>query len=109
MVVAFGADQVLERAGATGQVPGVIALAADDHEVIYARAFGQRAVSAESPMSLDTVFWIASMTKAVTSVAAMQLVEQGQISLDEPLPELRSVQVLDGFDASGTPKLRPPR
>ena len=51
------------------------------------------------------------MTKPVTSTAAMQLVEQGKLRLDEPiadvLPELRSPQVLEGFDASGTPRLRP--
>jgi CubicO group peptidase (beta-lactamase class C family) len=64
-------------------------------------------------MSLDTVFWIASMTKAVTSVAAMQLVEQGKLDLDEPLgtrlPGLASPQVLEGFDESGAPRLRPAR
>ena len=58
-------------------------------------------------MTLDTVFWIASMTKAVTSVAAMQLVEQGKLDLDEPIgelcPELAQPQVLEGFDAAGAP------
>ena len=58
-------------------------------------------------MTLDTVFWIASMTKAVTSVAAMQLVEQGRLELDAPLgellPGLASPQVLEGFDAAGVP------
>ena len=61
-------------------------------------------------MTLDTVFWIASMTKAVTTVAAMQMVEQGALRLDAPiadvLPELASPQVLDGFAADGTPELR---
>jgi methyl acetate hydrolase len=51
------------------------------------------------------------MTKAVTSAGAMQLVEQGKLSLDEPigklLPDLASPQVLEGFDAKGEPKLRP--
>ena len=64
-------------------------------------------------MTLDSVVALASMTKAVTSVAAMQLVEQGRIGLDEPLdghlPELAVVQVLDGFDDAGVPRLRPPR
>jgi CubicO group peptidase (beta-lactamase class C family) len=64
-------------------------------------------------MSLDTVCWIASMTKAITSVAAMQLVEQGRVSLDEALaerlPDLREIQVLEGFDADGSPRLRAPR
>jgi CubicO group peptidase (beta-lactamase class C family) len=67
----------------------------------------------EADMTVDTVIWLASMTKAITSVAAMQLVERRQLSLDEPLskhlPELGEVQVLDGFDESGVPRLRPPR
>ena len=62
-------------------------------------------------MTLDTIFRLASMTKAVTSVAAMQLVEQGRLLLDQPignvLPELAAPQVLDGFDDSGAPRLRP--
>src|SRR6185295_15779550 len=61
-------------------------------------------------MTADSVFWIASMTKAVTTAGAMQLVEQGKLSLDEPigklLPDLAAPQVLDGFDANGEPKLR---
>jgi CubicO group peptidase (beta-lactamase class C family) len=64
-------------------------------------------------MTPDTVFRIASMTKAVTSVAAMQLVEQGKLRLDEPVPDidpaLGAPQVLEGFDASGTPRLRAAR
>ena len=63
-------------------------------------------------MTLDTVFWIASMTKAVTSTAAMQLVEQGKLRLDEPiadvLPELASPQVLEGFDARARRGCAPP-
>jgi methyl acetate hydrolase len=113
MVIASGVDQVLERAVAAGDIPGVVALAASDQGVIYQGAFGKRGVDADAEMSLDTVVWIASMTKAVTSVAAMQLVEQGEISLDEPLSdrltELREIQVLEGFDEAGAPRLRAPR
>jgi methyl acetate hydrolase len=113
MVVASGVDQVLERAVDAGEVPGVVALAADDKEVIYQGAFGKREVGGEPDMTLDTVVWIASMTKAVTSVAAMQLVEQSRLGLDEPLtervPELATIQVLEGFDAAGAPQLRPPK
>jgi len=62
-------------------------------------------------MARDTVFSIASMIKLVTSVAAMQLVEQGKIKLDEPVPAidpaLGSPQVLTGFNAAGVPELRP--
>ena len=74
-------------------------------------AFGPRALDASAGMTPDTVFRIASMTKAIASVAAMQLVEQGKLKLEEPVPNidpaLGSPQVLEGFDASGAPKLRP--
>jgi CubicO group peptidase (beta-lactamase class C family) len=63
-------------------------------------------------MTRDTVFRIASMVKLITSVAALQLVEQEKLSLDAPVPDidpaLGSPQVLDGFDARGIPQLRPP-
>jgi methyl acetate hydrolase len=106
-------DEALARAVQTGAVPGVVALAADERGVLYEGAFGKRAIGQSAPMTLDSVFWIASMTKPVTVVAALQLVEQGRLALDQPLgrqlPELESVQVLDGFDAGGAPLLRPPR
>lgn len=113
MAVAQNVDHVFERAVAAGEVPGVVALAADDAGVVYQGAIGKREVSGEPNMTLDTVFWIASMTKAITSVAAMQFVEQGVVGLDEPLreklPELGSIQVLEGFDEAGEPRLRAPR
>jgi len=111
MAVMTAVDQVLERAVEAGEVPGVVALAADDKGVVYEGVFGKREVGTGVDMTRDTVFWIASMTKAVTSVAAMQLVEQGKLELDEPLgkrmPALASPQVLEGFDAEGAPRLRP--
>jgi methyl acetate hydrolase len=67
-------DDVLEQAVAAGRVPGIVATAADESGVIYEGAFGTRELGSGVPMTTDTVFWIASMTKAVTSVAAMQLV-----------------------------------
>jgi methyl acetate hydrolase len=113
MSVADAADRTLARAVDHAEVPGVVALAADRHDVVYQGAFGRRAVDQPEPMTLDTVFAIASMTKAVTAVAAMQLIEQGRLRLDSPvgdvLPEVGAAQVLDGFDAAGAPRLRPPR
>ena len=89
----------------------MVAMAATGNEVIYQGAFGKRDLSKDDAMTADSVFWIASMTKAITTAAGMQLVEQGKLSLDEPigklLPDLASPQVLEGFDASGAPKLRP--
>lgn len=104
-------DAVLRQAVEAGEVPGVVALAASDAGVIYEGAFGERDLAAGPAMTLDTVFRIASMTKAITSVAAMQLVEAGGLALDEPiggvLPELAEPFVLQGFEASGKPRLRP--
>jgi CubicO group peptidase (beta-lactamase class C family) len=106
-------DDVLEQAVASGGVPGIVALAADESGPIYEGAFGTRQAGADVPMTPDTVFWIASMTKAVTSVAAMQQVEQGNLDLDAPigelLPELALPRVLEGFDDSGAAILRPAR
>jgi methyl acetate hydrolase len=104
-------DHILRQKCEAKEIPGVVAMAATGNEVIYQGAFGKRDLSKDDPMTLDSVFWIASMTKAVTTAAGMQLVEQGKLSLDEPigklLPDLASPQVLEGFDANGGPKLRP--
>jgi CubicO group peptidase (beta-lactamase class C family) len=104
-------DQILRQKCEAKEIPGVVAVATTGNEVIYQGAFGKRDLSKDDPMTLDSVFWIASMTKAVTTAAGMQLVEQGKLSLDEPigkvLPDLASPQVLEGFDAKGAPKLRP--
>ncbi|UGY29601.1 beta-lactamase family protein [Bradyrhizobium septentrionale] len=97
----------------SGQLPGVVAVAGSDQGMIYEGAFGKRIVGQDQPMTVDSVFWIASMTKAVTTTAAMQLVEQGKLSLHDPaskiVPEIKSIQVLDGFDTSGKPNLRVPK
>ena len=104
-------DEVLRQAADTKEVPGVVAVAANSDGVIYEGAFGKRDLANGTDMAADSVFWIASMTKALTATAAMQLVEQGKLQLDEPiskvLPELAAPQVLEGFDDKGQPKLRP--
>jgi methyl acetate hydrolase len=104
-------DRVLKAAADRGDVPGVVAMAATRDGVCYEGAFGRRALPSGAAMTPDSVFWIASMTKAITSTAAMQLVEQGKLSLDRPiadvLPELASPQVLEGFSVTGEPQLRP--
>src|ERR1700750_2760616 len=103
-------DQVLRQKTDAAEIPGVVAVAANGSEVIYQGAFGKRDLSKDDPMTADSVFWIASMTKAITTAAGVQLVEQGKLKLDDPigklLPDLASPQVLDGFDAKGEPKLR---
>ncbi len=108
-------DQLLRRMCDAKEIPGVVAMAANGNEVLYQGAFGKRDLAKDdakdNDMTTDSVFWIASMTKAITTAAGMQLVEQGKLSLDDPigklLPDLASPQMLEGFDANGAPKLRP--
>src|SRR5829696_5885410 len=106
-------DEVLKDAADRGDMPGVVAMAADRSGLLYEGAFGRRILPDGPAMTIDTVFWIASMTKAITSAPAMQLVEQGKLVLDEPiadiLPELVRPQVLEGFDSADEPRLRPAR
>jgi methyl acetate hydrolase len=106
-------DDTLSEAAATGVIPGVVAMAATDRGLLYQGSFGLRDMTQPQPMTSDTVFRIASLSKAVTSVAALQLVERGKLVLDAPLapimPALGMVSVLEGFDADGTPHLRAPR
>jgi methyl acetate hydrolase len=106
-------DRLLNAAVGDGRVPGVVALAADRNGTFYQGAFGKRGLGQDAPMTPDTVFRIASMTKAVTGVAAMQCVERGALALDQPageiMPELAEPQVLEGFDPAGKPLLRAAR
>jgi methyl acetate hydrolase len=106
-------DELLSSAAKAGDVPGVIAMATNASDVIYQGAFGVRVLGQAAPMTLDTVVWIASMTKALTGTCAMQLVEQGKLDLDAPAakwaPELDKVQVLEGWGEHGNPKLRAPK
>ncbi len=97
-------DETLRGGIARRKIPAVVAMAASGKKVLYSGAFG-------APVRADSIFAIASMTKAITTVAALQLVEQGKVSLDEPvskiLPSLASLDVVEGFDTSGKPSLRP--
>jgi methyl acetate hydrolase len=104
-------ERELTNAVAAGAIAGAVVLVGDRHGVVHEQAAGRRAIDAAAPMTPDTVFWLASMTKAVTSVAALQLVERGLLALDgdlgDVLPELRRPEVLTGFDSDGAPRLRP--
>ncbi len=103
----------LRRAAKSGDVPGVVAAAANADGVMFEGGFGTRSLATGEPMTADTVVWIASMTKAITATAAMQQIERGKLSLDGDiaavLPELGRVQVLEGFDGGGKPRLRAPK
>lgn len=106
-------DRIFGQAVESKAMPGIVAVAATDTGVLYEGAFGTRDLGKPAPMTLDSVVWIASMTKAITATAAMQLVERGKLSLERPasevVPELAAAKVLEGFDAAGKPRLRAPK
>jgi methyl acetate hydrolase len=107
-----GIGETLRAGMERRKIPAVAAAVASATQVIYEGGFGTRDAASGVTPGVSSIFAIASMTKPVTSVAAMQLVEQGKLKLDEPvsryLPQLANLQVLTGFDAdSGKPQLRP--
>jgi methyl acetate hydrolase len=106
------ADALLRGAVDDGDVPGVVATATSRDGTIYEGGFGERVLGQGAAMTPDTVVWIASMTKALTGAAAMQLVEQGKLELDTPAsrwaPELADVKVLVGWD-NDQPVTRAPK
>jgi CubicO group peptidase (beta-lactamase class C family) len=105
-------DRILANGLESRGLPMVAAMVAGPRTTLYQGAFGKRD---EAGPKIDTsaIFAIASMTKAITSAAALQLVEQGKIKLDEPvakfLPAFATLQVMDGYESGGRPKLRPVR
>jgi methyl acetate hydrolase len=95
------------------RVPGVVAMATDRKRNIYEGALGKRRLDQDADMTTDSVFAIFSTTKAITGTAVLQLVEDGKLDLDAPArnyaPDIGTLQVIEGFDNSGNPKLRPPK
>jgi CubicO group peptidase (beta-lactamase class C family) len=97
-------DAFLHQSVESRKVPGLVALVISDDKVPYSGAFGKQNVAEDIDMREDSIFRIASMTKPITSVAVMQLVEQGKIGLDDPvskyLPDLAKPQVFERIDES---------
>src|SRR5580658_5843065 len=107
-----GIDQTLRASLQQHKIPMAVAMACTAGKTTYSGAFGKRDLASSVDVNADSLFGIASMTKPITSVAAMQLVEQGKLKLDEPastyIKELGSLQVLHGFEpGSGKPILKP--
>lgn len=99
-------------AGSPG-VPGVVAGLTDRDGVRFLEAAGKRSLHTGADMTTDSVFAIFSTTKAITGTTALQLVESGELDLDAPAkeyaPALAGTQVLEGFAADGSPRLRAPK
>ena len=105
-------DETLRTGIGRRKIPCVAAMVATSSKVLYQGAFGKRDGASGLDITPGSIFSIASMTKAITSASAMQLVEQGKVAVDEPvykhLPQLAGVQVIAGEDSAGKPILRPP-
>ena len=105
--------QAAQAAQAGGAAPGFVAAARLPDGDDYIGAFGHRGVADPAAMTADTLFWIASMTKVLTSIAALKLVEAGRLSLDQDaaslVPSIAEIPILEGFDAEGAPRLRAAR
>ena len=102
----------LKSATDRGDVPGVVVAVVDKNGVLYNEAFGQSSTLRNTPMTKDTIFNIASMTKAITSAAIMQLVDEGKLKVDDEvgkyLPKWKDPQVISKLnEADGTYETRP--
>ena len=107
-------DAVLKSAiDAEAPVAGVVAMMTDRSGNIYEGAAGKRRIDGDAAITTDDVFALFSTTKAITATAALQLVEEGQLDLDRPAsdyaPEIGELQVIEGFDDDGAPRLRAPK
>jgi CubicO group peptidase (beta-lactamase class C family) len=101
---------------ADGKIPGCVLLIQQHGKLVYLQSFGVRDTATQQPMTPDTIFQVYSLTKAVTSVAAMMLVEEGKLSLDDPvskyIPAFADTKVgVDDSDEAGQPPVRlvPPK
>ncbi|WP_050630481.1 serine hydrolase domain-containing protein [Bradyrhizobium viridifuturi] len=108
------ADAILDGVVTSNpRVPGVVAMVTDRHRNIYEGAAGKRRLDQPADMSTDSVFAIFSTTKAITGTAVLQLVEEGKLDLDAPAktyaPDIGKLQVIEGFDDRGEPRLRAPK
>lgn len=107
------ADDILAyTVNRAGGAPGVVAMATDKTANFYEGAAGVRELGRPEPMTTDSVMLLASCTKAIAGAALMQLVEEGLVSLDDPAreyaPEIGAIEVLEGYDEGGKPRLRKP-
>ena len=91
-------------------IPGCVAIVVGkDGKTIFSHASGNRGSETQDPMTLDSIFWIASCTKMIGGIACMQLIEQGKLALDDPglvekiCPELKDIKILKDVDAQGKP------
>ncbi len=97
-------DSTVQKLVTDQRIPGAVVLLVRDGKVAYHKAFGVRDLGTKAPLQRDDIFRMASQTKAITSLAAMMLWEQGRFQLDDPvanyLPEFKQMKVLTKFNAA---------
>ena len=95
-------NEYLDQVVRDTRIPGLVALVTNHDEIIYSGAFGSQDVAQARPMSVDSIFRIASMTKPITSLAVMMLIEDGELELNDPvstyLPGHVPDEVFEAFD-----------
>ena len=105
-------DSYLNKAIEKNQIPGAVALIRRNNKIIYNKAFGYSDVENKIMYSTDDIFRIASMTKAVTSLAVLMLWEEGEFNLDDPIekyiPEFKDLKVLTDFNETDSTYLSKP-
>ena len=99
-------DAAMQKAVDSGELPGAVVFIARDGQLVYAKSFGWQDREKKIPMANDSIFRLYSMTKPVVSVAAMILVEEGKLGLQEPvskyIPEFKNMKVgTESRDAEG--------
>jgi len=99
-------DYFLQEAVDQNKIPGVVAIVANKDKIIYQNVFGKREFASNVSMMMDDIFYIASMTKPITSVAVMLLYEEGKLNLDDPIskyiPSLRNPKMIVHFNEMDT-------
>ncbi len=105
-------DSYLNKMIKENQIPGAVALIRRNDEIIYNKAFGYSDVENEIKYSTDDIFRIASMTKAITSLAVLMLWEEGKFNLDDPIekyiPEFKNLKILTDFNETDSTYLSKP-
>ncbi|KFY19153.1 hypothetical protein V491_04572, partial [Pseudogymnoascus sp. VKM F-3775] len=113
-------EEWFEKAAVPGperEIPSSVVIALDRDGIIYTKAVGTQSENPSSPLaskpiSVDTVMWVASCTKLLSSISLLQLLERGLFSLDAPiaslLPELSDPSIFTGFNSAGAPEFTKP-
>lgn len=96
-----------------GSLSGAVAVLSHDGKVVSEEALGFRDLASQSPMEIDTLFWIASMTKPITALAVMMLQDEGKLKIEDPiakyLPEFKNQMLVQEKTAARTVLVKPAR